>query len=750
MKVLIVATAPRAHCGIAAYAVQQAELLRREGHTVDWASTDRGTEDVRYPLQGRDRRDLARLSLIARGYDKVILHYQHDLFYRALDARDLSSKNLLLAALFRSHPDVEVVVHELIADLVDAKKVGRRVATTEQLKWRAAKKLVFHTETERRRFVAAMPSAAGRCVVREHHAEMVKFREVSQAKARTELSIPAQAPVFLCIGFIQESKGFDRAIRAFAQVKNADARLYIVGSLRLERLADRQHLDQLRAFAERDARVTVLEQFVDDAQFDTWLSAADVVLLPYRDICSSGVAARSRLHSKRMLVSNAGGLKDQLGTGDLVFDTDLELAHTLNTLASGAKAALLRQHRTAEGLKLVFVQPWFGRDIPGGAESQARRTLQHLAAAGAQVEVLTTTIQDYFHDWSVNARRAGVEEIDGITVRRFPVQRRDAKAFNAVAEKVVARDAISAEERRTFEEEMIKCPELAQWIREHRGEHHFFFFVGYMWSTTVNGSAACPGQAVHIPCLHDEGYLDLDWYARMFREARGVLFNSPAERDLAVRRFGIPTENFALPGEGLETDWIGNGDRFRTEHGLGDYLLFIGRKDKDKNFPLLMDYFRRYRDERAPELSLVLFGPGERIVDAIDGQSVLDLGFAKDAVKRDALAGSLALVQPSVLESFSLTIMESWIAERPVLVHKRCDVTKDHATRSGGGLWFESYFEFAACVDRLRADRALAAKLGAAGRSYVLSNYSWPTVIDQYLAAFERWRGAPSIARQTA
>src|SRR5439155_5734136 len=105
----------------------------------------------------------------------------------------------------------------------------------------------------------------------------------------------------------------------------------------------------------------------------------------------------------------------------------------------------------------------------------------------------------------------------------------------------------------------------------------FFVFVGYMWSTAVNGSAACPGQAVHIPCLHDEGYLDLDWYARMFREARGLLFNSPAERDLAVRRFGITPERHALPGEGLDTEGIGAGERFGTEPGRVIYLLFIGR-----------------------------------------------------------------------------------------------------------------------------------------------------------------------------
>ncbi len=746
MNVLIVSSAPATRCGIARYAVQQAAKLREAGHLVDWASSDGGTEGVRYPLNLRERKDFARLPLIARRYDKVIFHYQHDLYYRGLDNSDLSFKNMVLAALFATHPDVEVVVHEMLYHLMDPKQVGRRVWTTERLKWRLAKKLVFHTDTERTRFLQQMPEAAARLELREHHSEMVKYRELSQPDARQELGLPRTGPVFLCIGFIQESKGFDRAVRAFARVNNPDARLYVVGSIRVEEPQHRRYLEMLQAMAAKDPRVQVLERFVDDAAFDTWLAASDVVVLPYRNIYSSGVAARARLYGKRLLVADVGGLRDQLAPGDVVFESEVELAQALVTLSGGAKAALVRQHRSGEGLRLAFVLPWYGRDIPGGAESQARRTILKLAEAGVRVEVLTTTIQDYFHDWSVNARKAGVEQVDGITVRRFPVLQRDAKAFNAVNVKVKQHERLSDSDRRIFEEEMIKCPRLPEWIAAHRADHDFFVFIPYMFATTVKGSQACPGQAVHIPCLHDEGYLDLDWYARMLKSARGILFNSPPERDLAVRRFGITAEQSALTGEGLETDWFGDGERFRREQGLDEYLLFIGRKEIDKNFPLLVEYFRRYRDERCPELTLVVFGPGGRQADAIDGRSILDLGFAPDAMKRDALAGSLALVQPSVLESFSLTVMESWIAERPVLVHKDCEVTRDHAVRSGGALWFKSYYEFAACVDRLRSDKALAEKLGAAGRHYVLSNYSWPHVIDQYLAAFEGWR-RPGLRR---
>jgi glycosyltransferase involved in cell wall biosynthesis len=109
---------------------------------------------------------------------------------------------------------------------------------------------------------------------------------------------------------------------------------------------------------------------------------------------------------------------------------------------------------------------------------------------------------------------------------------------------------------------------------------------------------------------------------------------------------------------------------------------------------------------------------------------VHDLGFLETAEVPDAFAAAAAYVQPSTNESFSRTIMESWLAGTPVLVSAGSEVLQWHCDRSGGGLTFADEFELAQCLSFLAAAPDAAARLAKAGREYVLANYRWDVVLD--------------------
>jgi glycosyltransferase involved in cell wall biosynthesis len=73
-----------------------------------------------------------------------------------------------------------------------------------------------------------------------------------------------------------------------------------------------------------------------------------------------------------------------------------------------------------------------------------------------------------------------------------------------------------------------------------------------------------------------------------------------------------------------------------------------------------------------------------------------------------------------------------------VLVNSACRVLEGQCVRSGGGLFYRGYSEFAAALRMLADDAGLRAALGAAGQAYVRREYDWDVVEDRtstFLAA---------------
>lgn len=388
---------------------------------------------------------------------------------------------------------------------------------------------------------------------------------------------------------------------------------------------------------------------------------------------------------------------------------------------------------------ITFVVPWYGPDAPGGAEAETRRTAQQFQAAGMAVEVLTTCTRDLYADWARNYYRPGVEQVDGITVRRFPVEKRDRAAFDTVNLRLMHGLPIAAVDERVYIEQMVRSPELYAFIAAN-GDGRLFVFIPYMPSTTYFGAQIHPDRSLLIPCLHDEAYARLGLYREIVPAVRALVLHTNAEKDLADCLFPPVGEQVReVIGEGVDTDWTADASRFRAAYALHEpFLLVTGRREPGKNTPLLLDYWGRYRQASGRRAKLVLMGPGEARIPPDIAEGVVDAGFAPVQDKRDAQAAAVASCVPSLNESFSLALMESWLAGRPALVHGGCAVTREHCVHSNGGLYFESYDEFAATLDYLFDHPDTAARMGEQGRRYVLANYRWPVVIERYRALFAR------------
>ena len=389
--------------------------------------------------------------------------------------------------------------------------------------------------------------------------------------------------------------------------------------------------------------------------------------------------------------------------------------------------------------KLAFVIPWFSATISGGAEIAMRDLTDKIAQTGQPVEILTTCVEKFASDWSTNYFYRGVEKIGRVPVRRFKAEQRNTKAFDRINQKFMNSQDVSTTEEAVFLNEMVNSDEMYQYIREHHDEYSLFVFTPYMFGTTYFGAAAAKNKAVLIPCFHEEPYAHMKLFKKRWSSLAGMAFLAQPESDLAHELYDLARVKTKVLGLGVE-EVRGNADRFLNLHQLDGipFILYAGRKDAGKNVDVLIDYFVKYRAENPLDsLKLVLIGGGNISIPILAQKDILDLGFVSSQEKADAYAAATLLCQPSEHESFSIVIMESWLAGRPVLVSGHCAVTRNFVVASSGGLFFENYKDFAGSVRLLTENSTLADRMGRNGQEYVKTNFCWDSVAASYLQFFK-------------
>ena len=226
---------------------------------------------------------------------------------------------------------------------------------------------------------------------------------------------------------------------------------------------------------------------------------------------------------------------------------------------------------------------------------------------------------------------------------------------------------------------------------------------------------------------------------QLFPKVAGMIFHAEPEAELAQKVYGLSKADTAVLGEGVDTDLTYDSGRFRQKYKIDQpFILYAGRKDVGKNIYALIHNFAEYKSRNSNDLKLVLIGGGSVVLPESIEKDVFDLGFVDLQDKYDAYAAAELLCQPSKNESFSLVIMESWLCERPVLVHADCAVTSHFVRQSRGGLYFQDYFEFEGAVNYLLTHMDIAGEMGRQGRAFVLGHFAWDVIVKKYTAYFER------------
>ena len=323
-RILLVGPYPPRRCGIATHISQLETALTADGYQVDVLSPPDCAGTFHENLRGGV--NVLRLLKYAKKYSRINIHFEFSEFFflghsplRALNIVPL----LALWLLFRRLSNLNVVMHEP----PPAKYSFQRTAL-QRIVWSRVPKITFFTKKELEVFEGryGIKFSPDQYLIEGVSTSYQKHCNSTKTDARKKLLADFHKITFLCVGFIDRNKGFDRIVQIFRTANFKNSQLYIVGSVRLDEDAEsREHLAVLANACSNCSDAHLINKYLTDEELDEWIVASDYVVVPYRRISNSGILGRAKTYGKHAIVSNVGGLAEQIDAQDFLFSNDMEL-----------------------------------------------------------------------------------------------------------------------------------------------------------------------------------------------------------------------------------------------------------------------------------------------------------------------------------------------------------------------------------------------------------------------------------------
>jgi glycosyltransferase involved in cell wall biosynthesis len=394
----------------------------------------------------------------------------------------------------------------------------------------------------------------------------------------------------------------------------------------------------------------------------------------------------------------------------------------------------------------------------GGSEAYFARLSRYCAAQGDAVTVFTSSALDLEAFWTCRAACAapGVEEDDGVTIRRYALWRWPGRRY--------VLKALSLFPERHWQCLTLPCNPICpdMWRDASRGADLDFEVVHasafpYAWPIACARRLA---RRLDIPLLVTpflhlgdpsdatdrtrRGYTapPLRW---LLGEADAVFVQTPTEREAALH-LGIAPQRVHLQGLGVEPAECTGGDRSgaRQRWGIGADGVVVGHlanQSWEKGTNDLLQALEPLWRAKAP-LHLVLAGPQmpnfqrfwKSFVESATPEvraRVHQLGVLSAAEKKDFFAGIDLFALPSRSDSFGLVLLEAWANRVPNIAYAAGGVT-DVIEHKRDGLLVKCG-DIQALTQALRdlcgsaSDRT---RLGRTGQSRLAHEFCWPDKLE--------------------
>lgn len=361
----------------------------------------------------------------------------------------------------------------------------------------------------------------------------------------------------------------------------------------------------------------------------------------------------------------------------------------------------------------------------GGVEVLTANLARTLRRNGHGVEVWT-----YASDGE-----AAVDEVDGITVRRF--------AFD-LPSKSTMRPSFVRDAARTFK---------SMWDAAARFDPDVLHVQCFSGNGAFAAALAAARRRPLIVTLQGETIMDdhaiydrsVVLRAALRMASRNSYVTTGCSQftlDDAVQRVGIRPKRMEVIFNGVDLDVVEEPVALPQR----PFFAALGRVVRNKGFDLLLDAYEAFAATEN-ETDLVIGGTGSEL-DALKrrceetglGGRVHFIGRLRPGQVATVMRTSIALAVPSRVEPFGIVVLEGWRAGVPVIV-----------TSSGGpqefvqdgvtGLVVDPHDRVALteALTGLAGDSSLRQRLGAAGRAQI-SEFSWGSITAEYERLYDASR----------
>ena len=229
---------------------------------------------------------------------------------------------------------------------------------TLRIQYHLADHIFVHTQRMKNELVEDFGVAGQSVTVIRHPInDAFPVTEITPSEAKIRLGLEDADKAILCFGRIKPYKGIEYLVSAFQSLAAGDERFRLVIAGEVQKGNERylQSLLQTMPPEMEKSRVILRTEFIPDGEIEIYFKAADVLVLPYKDIFQSGVLFLGYSFGLPVIVTDVGSFREEILEGRTGYlckpDDPADLARTIQAyfasdlyLKLGARRQEIKDH----------------------------------------------------------------------------------------------------------------------------------------------------------------------------------------------------------------------------------------------------------------------------------------------------------------------------------------------------------------------------------------------------------------------